>query len=464
MGINPAELVNGLISVVLLFVIFHNRGNSTLLLMLFLYGTLHFGFAVIPLTNDEHANQLAVLHIEGSGLIARLSALSLLVCVFGILGKRAYSGYQSCQFEERKIALYFLIAMIIIFCGFILNMRSNDVFQLKNAISIEAMLLLLLTGFISEKSVPSFEKTSIHHWGIAVLAILLVMVYIAIFEVFFKRSWAGTYESSGAMVYRASATLFNPNLLGFWASLVYLACVYALDEFKQNRKLVLTGMVLVSFLMYFSGSRSTLVLLLPVLFLSTIMAKGAFRWVSLLIMPTTMVSIYCIVLWLIIPFVSNTEGWSEILFLGERFAKSPIYIINYFSNLLGISSIPISVPVEISKSIEGRFSGSGGDGGWVVLYLDIGWIGLAAIISLCLMAFWRGVVCYLATRSALSIFALSALCYCLLSGLVMKFQIFPIWIFIAVIMTPCVSFWARLNPDQCHTRQGDMPIRNQSTQ
>ena len=99
-----------------------------------------------------------------------------------------------------------------------------------------------------------------------------------------------------------------------------------------------------------------------------------------------------------------------------------------------------------------------------MLYFDIGWIGLAAIVSLCLMAFWRGVVCYLATRSALSIFALSALCYCLLTGLVMKFQIFPIWIFTAVIMTPCVLFWAGLNPDQRHPRQGGMPILNQSAQ
>ncbi len=365
---------------------------------------------------------------------------------------------------EGRIARCILVTMLLVFSSYLLNLKAGSLLQLKNVVSIEAMLLLLLIGAFAEKSVPSYRQTNLYHWGVSGLIILFVMVCIAFIEVFFKLSWAGTPESSGAMVYRASATLFNPNLLGFWVSLVYLACVYALHEFKQNRKMILTGMVLVSFLMYFSGSRSTLALLLTVLLFSAMMAKGAFRWISLLIMPTTMVSIYCIVSWLIIPFVSNTGGWSKIVFLGERFAKSPIYVINYFSNLTGISNAPVSVPIEISKSIEGRFSCIGGDGGWAVLYFDIGWIGLAAILSLSLMAFWRGVVCYQATRSALSIFALSALCYCLLTGLVMRFQIFPIWIFTAVIMTPCVLFWAGLNPDQCHPRQGRMPIGNQSAQ
>jgi len=466
MGVNYWELINVFIAVVLLIAIFCNKGNVTMLLALLVYGTLHFSFAV-PLVFAGHTKQLAALHLEGSGWLARVSALSLLTCVFYTLSRRAYSGYLSCGADGRKIAHYILITMLVVFSGYLFNLRVDHSLQLKNVVSIEAMLFLLLIGTFAEKSVHDYRQTNIYRWGVAGLIIMSVMVCIVIFEVFFKRSWAVTPESSGDMVYRGSATLFNPNLLGFWGSLVYLACIYALHEFKQNRKLILTGMVLVSFLIYFSGSRGSLLFLLTVLLLSAMMgmmAKGSFRWVSLLIMPITMVSIYCIVSWLIIPFVPNTEGWQEILFLGERFAQTPIYIINYSLLLIDVSFSVPSVPNEISVAIEGRFSGLSADAGWLVLYFDIGWLGLAAIVSLCLMAFWRGVVCYLATRSAFSIFALSALCFCLLHGLVMRYQIFPVWEFIAVIMTPCVLFWAGLNPAQCHPRQGGMPIRNPSEQ
>jgi hypothetical protein len=272
------------------------------------------------------------------------------------------------------------------------------------------------------------------------------------------------------MVYRASATLFNPNLLGFWASLVYLFCVYAIQEFKQNRKLILVGMILISILFYFTGSRSALMFLLTTLFFATILARRPFRWVSLLVMPITMISIYGVVTWLIIPLVSNTEGWAEISYLGARFAITPIYVINYFLALADSSfNLPTEifqygVPSEIALSIEGRFEGSGRDAGWVVMYFDIGWTGLSAIILLGLMALWRGISSYWATRNAFSIFALSALSYCFLIGVVMRFQLSPIWVFVAVFMTPCLIFWVGLKPGGYSERQVEKrdPILSES--
>ncbi len=102
MGVNYLELVNVFIAAALLIAIFCNKGNVTMLLALFVYGTLHFSFAVILLVAADHPKSLRGLHIEGSGWLAKASALSILACVFYMLSRRAYSGYLFCGSDGRE--------------------------------------------------------------------------------------------------------------------------------------------------------------------------------------------------------------------------------------------------------------------------------------------------------------------------------------------------------------------------
>ena len=435
--INVFELANVLIVISLLFIIIRRRDVTTLLLVLFVYGTLHFGFAAIALTDTESASLLIALHNDGGGVLAELATLSLLGVVFVLLSRYAYRAYLLSHGREKKVILHFLLVMGALLCGYILNIRDGDWLQLKNVISLEAMLAFLLIGYLGAIGAHTLNVAKAYSWSLAGLLILGVAVCIAFYEVFNHQSWAGTLESSGAMVYRASSVLFNPNLFGFWASLVYLGCAYGMHSCKEYRRLMLCGMVLASIGIYLSGSRSAGYLLLGILFISTVLLKERLRWVPLIILPVTMLTIYAGAAWLAAPSVSSNKGWHELALLGERFIAAPLHLINYIWGSIGI-------PDEVTVAIEGRFVGNGRDAGWFVLYQDVGWLGLVAVIwASCMLVVW-GMRAYVTHPNPSSVYALAILFYCLLTGFVMRFQIFPVWLFISIVLIPCLVFWRQL--------------------
>lgn len=445
MSFNVIEITNVLIVIVLFYVIYRRRDAGSLLWVLFYYCTLHFSFAIFPLFSSEHTLLLGNLHLKGGGWLAEMSALSLLICVFYLLSRHAYATYSQSLVSEKRVVHLILAGMIAVFGGYIINLRPGDLLQLKNTVSIEAMLFLLMVGFLGLRGRQVPGKMDAYFWIVPGLGILSLMVCVSVFEVVSHRSWAGTLETSGAMVYRASATLFNPNLLGIWASLVYLGCAFHMFESKKDQKLMMLGMMLASCAIYVTGSRSAILLLILLLiaaFMITIMVtREKLRWVPLMILPMTVISIYASVHWLIIPFVADTVGWHEIELLALRFAATPKYLVYYGLMMLGYE---VQVPVEIAISMEGRFIGAGtgaGDGGWIALYNDIGWLGMIAIVGLCLLALFRGFISCFSKHYVANVYALAVLCYCLLIGFGMRFQIFPVWVLISIMLTPCLIRW-----------------------
>ena len=435
--INVFELTNVLLVIFLFFILTRKRDVATLLMVLFVYGTLHFGFGAIMLAANESASLLIASHNEGGGVLAKLSNFSLLGVVFFFLSARAYHVFWLSKRGDKKIVLYIIVVMGALFWGYILNIRDGDWLQLKNVISLEVMLAFVLIGFLATNDVQTKNVTKFYPGLLGGLLILGVADCIAFYEVFSHKSWAFTLESSGAMVYRASSVLFNPNLFASWASLVYLGCAYGMHSRKEYRRLMLWGMVLASIGIYLSGSRSAGYLLLGVLFISTVLLKERLRWVPLVILPVTMLTIYAGALWLVPSIISSNEGWHEIVLLGVRFAAAPLYLIRYIFSLTDL-------PLEIVESIEGRFLGEGRDAGWFVLYQDVGWLGLVAVIwASCMLVVW-GLRAYVAHSNPSSVYALAILFYCLLNGFVMRFQIFPVWLFIGIALIPCLVFWRQL--------------------
>ena len=213
---------------------------------------------------------------------------------------------------------------------------------------------------------------------------------------------------------------------------------------------MLWSMVLASIAIYFSGSRSSGYLLLGILFIPTLLIKKQFHWLPLIILPLTMLTIYAGAAWLVPPFVSSSVGWLKVALLGERFAETPVQLVNYalmksdflrsFTN--GITGgITGGITVQIVESIEGRFVGEGRDAGWLILYQDVGWFGLGAVILAVCMLVARGVRICISHPSPSSVYALAVLCYCLVIGFVMRFQIFPIWLFISLVLIVCLALW-----------------------
>lgn len=434
MKINPFEIVNVVLVMLLMLLMKRERNVETLLIVLFAYGSLHFAFSAMLLISNDSYNLLNAIHYEGSGLLARLSTLVLLGSVFYLL----YLKVRKVVSGERKILKIFSLLMGIILIGLIFSFKFGNWLQLKNVVSIEIMLALLFVGFIGVRNGSTLNMKSLHAWIVVGLIILSVANMIAVYEVFSHRSWAGTLESSGAMVYRASSILFNPNLYAFWASLVYIGCAYGMHAYQKHQKLMLYGMIMAAMALYFSGSRSACYLLVGLLFISTLLMKERLRWVPFIVLLLTMLAIYIGSSWFVQLFVDDHEGWHEIALLGTRFAAAPLHLINYLLMLAGITD---NVPAEIVQSIEGRFLGEGPDSGWLTLYQDVGWIGLAAVIcAVCTLVVW-GVRVYMAHPSASSVYALAILFYCIFMGFVMKFQIFPVWLFVGLVLIPCLVFW-----------------------
>lgn len=442
MKVNLIEIVNILVVIFLLFVLSRRRDNITLLLVLFTYGTLHFAFSAIALTESESVNLLARLHNEGGGILAKLSATVLLGFVFVLLSRHAYYGFMRSEKGEKKIIFYILLVMGSILLGYFLNIRNDDWLQFKNVISIEAMLAFLLVGYLGASRVDTLDAEVLHLWILGGLVILGITDSIGIYEVFYHKSWAGTLESSGEMVYRASSILFNPNLLSFWAALTYIGCAYGIHKLKDHQKIMFWGMVLASVAIYLSGSRSTGFLLLGVLFIPAILLNKSLSWLSFVVFPMTLMTIFTVAKCITAQFNSSTEGWREIVLLGDRFEAAPVYLINYFLRFIDFP-ILVGIPNEVSQSIEGRFIGESRDSGWLVLYQDVGLFGLVAVIfSCCALIVW-GWQAYVAQKNPATAYALATLSYCLLSGLVMRFQIFPNWLFIGIVFVPCFIYWQR---------------------
>ncbi|MFA6061480.1 MAG: hypothetical protein WC736_02635 [Gallionella sp.] len=443
MKLNPFEIANVLIVIFLLFQLVRRRDVVTLLLVLFAYGSLHFGFAVIALTTHESASLMIAMHNDGGGGLAKLSTLVLLSVIFVFLGGHAYGSYVQNRRSENQTVIYILTAMGALFLGYLLNYRYDDWLQLKNVISLEVMFAFILIGYLGVLGDLIVGNKRIYAWGMVGLIVLAVADGVAIYEVFCHNAWSQFRDSSGAIIYRASSILFNPNLFGFWASLIYLGCAYGMHTFKSHRMMIL-GMILASIAIYFSGSRSAGYLLLALLLFTPLLIKERLHWVPFLIFPLTISIIYFGAARLLPSVISSNIGWNEIAMLGERFFYAPINLINYVFMHVGVpAGVPAGVPVEVSIAIEGRFVGEGRDAGWLILYQDVGWLGVIAILwGSMIMMLW-GMRTYVAKRSAASVYAIAALCCCLFTGLVMRFQIFPVWLFISVTLTLCLGYWKR---------------------
>lgn len=99
------EIVNVFIVIFLFLIVVRRSDATTLLLVLFTYGALHFSFAAISLTSKEAAQILILQHINGSGILAKLSALLLLGVVFFLLGRHAYNAFLLNDRIDKQIIL-----------------------------------------------------------------------------------------------------------------------------------------------------------------------------------------------------------------------------------------------------------------------------------------------------------------------------------------------------------------------
>jgi hypothetical protein len=378
----------------------------TLLSILFLYGTLHYLSPIFILNAEDSAHLLDIYHTFGLGFLANFSGIFLLAVILFLLQKNIPWNIDSInKLYKNHFTPYFLLSITAILIGYLVSFNHYDFLQLKNILSILAMLIFTLIGFHAYKCNPKKNNSIEYSWIIFILLIFFAIDCVALFEVLYKVAWAHTANSSPDVfqgitkVYRASGSLFNPNLFAFWASLIYVACIWALQEYPKNKIIIFFVMLLSSFALYFSGARSQSYLLLTIITLFALITRKKSFLLACLVFPLFSLALYTATKYIVLPYVSNSYRYDQIILLGDRFFQGLGHVIHFFflefskgapNNEIihdTLSFFPTQLPIEVSTSISGRFNGILSDNGWLVLYNDAGILGLFGLFSIFILFF-----------------------------------------------------------------------------
>jgi hypothetical protein len=424
---------------------FRKKNVINLLTALFALGTFYFLYSAIALISGGSTEQLVDMHISGSTNIIKISSFFCLVYFFVLIFIRV----KSSLYKDGNLLLYFFVTGIGVFVGFLINYRNNDWLQIQNILSIEAMLLLIFFAHIEFKN-EEFSKEPTLRCIHVTNIILCISLCVSFYEIYFHKAWAVFKNSDGDLVWRASSFLFNPNLYGAWCAILALGFGY-LWHAGNNKIAILTGLTLSYIGLYFSGSRSAIYVLVVCLFVAAFLAQEI-QWRRRII-PAILMPLSFGAVWLLAKFVSLysetfAPGFSSIVIIGDRIFGAPLALLGYaFKGITLPSSAIDQVPSEIKVAFWGRFIGNLPDSGIVTLYVDAGSVGLFAAVFLLLAFYFWALRSLMKKRNVETIYALVILIFCTGISISMRYQIFPVWIFFAVIIAPCLAVWRK--PSLC---------------
>lgn len=393
--------------------------------LLFAYCSMHFAYAAIPMLLGDSMESIRNLHFAGGGILSKASAL--IVIIFALIAI-----YIKAISFSRIIGFFLATAFIFLILGYLLNFRAGDWLQFKN---ILASLLFFIAMALMSLLQVELKKPIKPVFILSLIILVTLMFVVGFFEVYTLRAWAIFTNSYGVIVRRSSSLLFNPNLYGIWCAFLAILFSYLFMS-RGGSQQFFFGMAMAFAGIYLSGSRSASSLLCFILIAIAISAKKTMPWirwapVSLMLgifLGMTLASS------LLRSHFQLGGGWSAIAVIGERYLTYPVELASYFLN--GRSTTP-----EMIISIEGRFTGKVIDSGWLVFYHDFGWLGIVVVSAAWSMLAWVGIQTYLRQRSLSSIYALAVLVFVTGCGTVLRFQVFPTGIFMAIALAPCLAYW-----------------------
>ena len=215
------------------FISLHHISRSwTILFLLYAYGTLHFGFAV-PSVFGFNDRSIIALHLYSTPVAWKAFAMLVWIGASLLLfAKRAPRGSRPTVISEFLTRMAWLLGILTtvwfgclmspvwksIPAGFALAPNWPDYKGAISAIATWATALIGAKGLLFDKRAVSLSGLRVPSLGIGPMLMCLVVFVAAIA---LAELWTGlAYSSEHRGVYiasRASSTLFNPNVLGFWA-------------------------------------------------------------------------------------------------------------------------------------------------------------------------------------------------------------------------------------------------------
>jgi len=410
--------------------IFFKNKPINLIALLFFHGVIFFLPSIIFLTGSNFSASINLVHLYGYSSEAVLTGVFFLFLILFMLSKISIQYVIKMRPFDFLILGSISIAAVVSIAGYLVGSKIINRNTLESLIATEAMFYLTAIGYLAILK----ERIEYRVFRKYLIGFLIVLVSfslaIELVEIILNKTWASTIQYDGVIVKRASGLLFNPNLMAFFLSLAILYIAY---EYQRNKKSYIFITLIVAFsAFYLTGSRSSSYLLFFILLGQFITIRSSSQFTILLLMPFTYLS-----LWIIGNILSIFDfSFSEnIISLGNRLGMGFIYgFLKIYSMIdMNVNQTLMYIPPEISTSVNGRFYGDGKDSGILLLRDDAGYFGLFSVGLYYVLAFYLFIISWIKSRSITLLYAFSALLFCTASNFLMKFQIYPVWIFISVI-------------------------------
>lgn len=418
------------------------RGAHCIAVLLLFSSVVYFLPSVILLFDGSSLEKVTALRTVGMSVVNKVVAI-LTVVISILLLVRGVPLKASIRPMYAALSMMLLLGMLTI--DTVIEQQ-----RLFNTLSLIGMLVLVSAGANALGPDGPFQKTQIGG-GLFFLAhlwlLLLFSVSVAFYEIFYGLAWASFYSVDNLLVVRASSIFFNPNLFGLFCAMMVV--IFAFHWHKSlttlSNPVPLSGIFIAGLGIYLASSRSLGYLLLIFLIAAGMLlpqgVRSRFKPALIYTLSLLMAATLSLIWWRI----DSSDTAEHFWVLAMRLLDSPVQILAMCLNLL---NIPLSgdlgelfLKPETIVAVEGRFMGGERDSGLLTTYDDSGWLGMAAILFFWLYALSVGVRAYMHRRNIEAAYALATVGFCFAVGALMRYQVYPVWIWIALMLAPCFAFW-----------------------
>jgi len=407
------------------------RSNHMPYVVIFLvYAALHHAYAVPCLLLGD-AIRLRDFHLISTPNVV-ISGVAFLIVWLAFV----FRDVRDYLVDDSIFTKVYLVCIGILVCTlFVENIYSDlsdfQIHLLKDSTSLLATLLFayVISIIIRHVSRP---------WSVyelrAVSAVSVLVLGIAAYEVLNGFAWASGLYSNG-MLYRASSTMLNPNVLGLWGGLLIFFGGYLFDQ-NSRLKRYGYGMLLLGVIgIFITGSRSSFVFCAAVLSIASCLqwfVSGKFKHSFQYLITFTGLFFLACISGQYLNLISS--GFSSLQPLSERFLALPeLFFSIALEKTLGVDFLANDIDQNSMLSVYGRIGVPISEGEEIYdnAYLGLissGLMTFYAWLLMILLFLVAGIKKFLEHKDQQGVYALSSLFGFIIIGLFIRaYQVFPVW-------------------------------------
>lgn len=495
----------------LVYYLYLRKSVGAVMVAMFVYLSLHGGYAIFAAATGSGIDTLNSLHYQSSDLGVKLIGAGFLICC-GILlilrMRHPLNSVKTNPFFRLDIVLGLAVFLIFMVYGALNNSGISSgklLTVLKESIFSVCMWTGMFVFSIALSQGREYFVSRRKEWLTALLVVGVLMFAGGFYEIATGVVWAGTYYVTG-FSYRASGTLFNPNVFGLWCALMVVLISLVFHLRWISRRAAFGGMLLVIWSLLLSSSRSGLMLSIVNLSAASVflffsrkhIRQNALDWLwpplafmlafvaSALLIEYAAPSPYAVlntlranlqrflelpvdIFWIFVMkvFSPAMQHMDRLLVsLAEWLPKSALMIklaaifptifgdlsasIQAAANSIGAAAKGMETMAVTSDAGKMMESVSGrilleyiSDNSFMSIYAIGGIVSLAIWFGLWLLLFWMGIKKSMNSPGIFSAYALTGLVFCFTSGLFIRApQLFPTWVFLSMVLGACLCWWS----------------------